>query len=179
MRVVEWARKRIEYMKEWRALVREIGNDTESYMRLSRIAGRMGYDRLAVLQSAIKIAERCEKAEEAFGMISRAVEMEDVALVSALPDLVKTERLAMLIERCGELSGAAGKVLRHGYDGQSPYNGLTNRVTLERKLGGLLAMIEMLEDSGDVKRNSVRASRSWVQRHVGEWTHHRNAGEVA
>jgi NTP pyrophosphatase (non-canonical NTP hydrolase) len=51
----------------------------------------------------------------------------------------EAERLAFLIEECGEVIQAASKVLRHGYESFDPtipiHERLTNRGALARELG--------------------------------------------
>ena len=91
----------------------------------------------------------------------------------------QVERLVMLVERCGEASVMAGKVLRYGYGGTSPRTGLPNQVILERKIGSLLAMIDLMARTDDVRLREVRTTRDWASEHMGKWMHHHNAGEVA
>lgn len=54
----------------------------------------------------------------------------------------EAERLALLIEECGEAIQAAGKILRHGYD--SKYPGVDNRASLEREVGDILTVVNMM-----------------------------------
>lgn len=57
----------------------------------------------------------------------------------------QAERLAMLIEECGEVIQIAGKVLRHGYDSYHPDNpAVSNRELLGRELTDLLAVAASL-----------------------------------
>ena len=65
------------------------------------------------------------------------------------------ERLAILAEECGEVAQAVGKVLRFGWEGQSPYGGRVNRVALEREVGNLRAIVNLMLDS-----RTICASRS-------------------
>ena len=53
------------------------------------------------------------------------------------------ERLAILMEECGEIQQAIGKVLRHGWEGRYD-NGVTNREQLEIEIGDVRVAIRML-----------------------------------
>jgi len=53
----------------------------------------------------------------------------------------QAERLAMLIEECGEVIQIAGKILRHGYDSYHPDRPhMTNRWLLQMELTDLFAV---------------------------------------
>jgi len=65
----------------------------------------------------------------------------------------EAERLAILIEECGEVTQAACKILRHGYESTNPKaitpieeDPETNRSALERELGDLLHAARRLSD---------------------------------
>lgn len=62
------------------------------------------------------------------------------------------ERLACLMEECGEVIQAIGKIMRHGYGSHDPtvQNSPNNRAMLTKEIGDVLACINMLFDSGDV-----------------------------
>lgn len=90
----------------------------------------------------------------------------------------QVERLVMLIERCGEVAVVAGKVLRFGYAGTSPRTGLPNQMVLERKIGGALAMIDLMARREDVRLREVRTTRDWSCEHLGDWAIHQG-DEVA
>jgi hypothetical protein len=178
MRVMEWARKRARksvLLQYWlRTRNTHVARDVFDVR-----AKRMGYVG-AGWGVAVEMADRCERAEAAFKDLSMVVEMEDVA--QAMPFLrpAQVERLVMLIERCGEVSVMAGKVLRYGYNGTSPRTGLPNRVVLERKVGGLLAMIDLMARTGDARLCEVRTSRDWASKHLADWAiHQASDDEVA
>ena len=82
------------------------------------------------------------------------------------------ERLAMLMEECGEVIQAAGKILRHGWASQSPYGGKTNRVALERELGDVRAMVNVMIDAGDVRLADVQSWQRRKRERMAMWTHH-------
>jgi hypothetical protein len=66
------------------------------------------------------------------------------------------ERLALLAEGCGDVARAVGKVLRHGWNGQSPRGGPINRVALERDAGQLKAALRMMALARDVRGHHIR-----------------------
>jgi hypothetical protein len=65
----------------------------------------------------------------------------------------QAERLAILIEECGEVLHIAGKVLRHGYESCNPYDPkqTSNRELLTREFGDLHAAMVRCLASGDIK----------------------------
>lgn len=65
----------------------------------------------------------------------------------------QAERLAVLIEECGEVIKAASKVLRHGY-----YDaGYNNRAHLEAELGDVLYALELMVADGDLSEAEINA----------------------
>lgn len=82
------------------------------------------------------------------------------------------ERLALLMEDCGEVVKMAAKTLRHGYASASPYGGPMNRILLERKMGHVRAAIEMMEHAGDVRGGDIRYHKRRKVSSVGKWMHH-------
>jgi hypothetical protein len=71
------------------------------------------------------------------------------------------ERLARLLEECGETAQAAAKVLLYGWEGESPWSGRPHRVALEQGVGGMRAAANLLLDVGDVRLNEVQ---SWQRK---------------
>jgi NTP pyrophosphatase (non-canonical NTP hydrolase) len=68
----------------------------------------------------------------------------------------QAERLAVLIEECGEVIQAAGKILRHGYDSRSPLTtGTNNRIDLERECGQVRYAIFALCDAHDLNERRL------------------------
>lgn len=58
----------------------------------------------------------------------------------------EAERLAMLVEECGEVIQAASKVLRHGYENFHPDDPTTsNRDLLTNEMADLFAVYEMMD----------------------------------
>ena len=98
------------------------------------------------------------------------------AILAAAPfsglTVAEIERLAMLSEECGEVVMAVGKILRHGYQSQSPYGGPTNRVFVEREIGDVRAVIDMMIDAGDIRPGDIAVYRQNKARKMYEWMHH-------
>lgn len=71
----------------------------------------------------------------------------------------EVERLALLIEDCGEVIQAATKILRHGYASTDPanedHNG--NRYDLGYESGQLLHNLERMEGCQDIDNDAVAA----------------------
>lgn len=92
----------------------------------------------------------------------------------------EAERLAMLIEECGEIITAATKVLRHGYESRHPLaDDRTNRDDLDREIEDVLAVVQEMRINGDIdpRRPSTEdLFDRWESKE--RWTHHQGA-EVA
>ena len=81
------------------------------------------------------------------------------------------ERLACLLEECGEIQQAIGKILRHGYESVDPTKRLarTNRENLEREIGDLQAILELMKD--DLDQNSIMRKLMVKREQLKVWTH--------
>ncbi len=90
----------------------------------------------------------------------------------ALPGLSpgEIERLAILAEECGEVAQAVGKVLRFGWEGQSPYGGRVNRVAVEREIGNLRAIVNLMLDADDLRLKEVQTWQRTKRVGLGKWT---------
>lgn len=90
----------------------------------------------------------------------------------------QTERLAFLLEELGEAQQAIGKILRHGYDSQSPIVGgdTYNRDDLIKELGDVSCAIGMLADAGDIDRSTLLARAIAKKESVKQWMHHQRTG---
>jgi len=90
------------------------------------------------------------------------------------------ERLAILIEECGEAIQAACKVLRHGYQSRNPKwiasaehpHPETNRQELERELGDLSHAVVRMVNSGDVSRQVIEERRRSKPVRMLPYLHH-------
>lgn len=66
------------------------------------------------------------------------------------------ERLAKLSEECGEVIQIVSKIIRHGYDSSHPdYKNIPNKALLEKELGDVLAMINMMFNANEINIHSV------------------------
>lgn len=101
-------------------------------------------------------------------------ERERENVCAGLPGLspAEIERLAILAEECGEVVQAVGKVLRHGWESQSPYGGKTNRVALEREIGNVRAIVNLMLDSRDVRLGDVQSWQRSKRVALEKWTHY-------
>lgn len=67
------------------------------------------------------------------------------------------ERLALLIEECGEVQHMAGKILRHGYEStHEDYDNVSNRELLYREILDLHIAIELMYQKSDINREDVK-----------------------
>jgi hypothetical protein len=86
----------------------------------------------------------------------------------------QTERLSLMVEECGEVIQAAGKILRHGYEsytpGQDPIE--TNRMRLIRELGDLKAAMHLMFASGDWELTDVNRCMVGKLTRLEKYLHH-------
>ena len=66
----------------------------------------------------------------------------------------EAERLALLIEECGEVIQAASKALRHGMSSRWD-NGQSNKVKLEEELGHLFLEVRRMTSHGDLEMSII------------------------
>lgn len=87
--------------------------------------------------------------------------MPEMPFSNGLTD-AERERLAWLIEECGEVIKACGKILRHGYgDTTSKYD---NRGDLEEEIGHVGAAVGLMKDNNDIKHEAVITSQ--IKKHT-------------
>ena len=99
--------------------------------------------------------------------------------MSDFPGLSKAEyeRLALLIEECGEVIQAAAKVLRHGYHSHHPNisDGPNNRGNLEKELGDLSAAVCLMNKARDINlHEDVAACADLKWKNVQKYLHHQD-----
>lgn len=82
------------------------------------------------------------------------------------------ERLFMLSEELGEAQQAIGKVLRHGYSSTHPDGGPTNKESLERELGDVVAITLMMSDADDLDEYKIESWIDTKRTKVKKYTHH-------
>lgn len=82
------------------------------------------------------------------------------------------ERLALLLEECGEVVQIIGKIMRHGFESHHPAGGPPNRELLEDELGDVLAAITILGNAGDITGFQVEQARLNKLGTVERYLHH-------
>ena len=71
------------------------------------------------------------------------------------------ERLACLLEECGEVLQVIGKIIRHGYEHSHPkYGDRTNRENLALEIGDLEIAIERIKANNDIDEKILSWSRA-------------------
>ena len=85
----------------------------------------------------------------------------------------EAERLALLVEECGEVIQAACKVLRHGYKSYDPTvrGGPDNQEALAKEMGDLRVAMELMLNV-DVMRHRVDHYYAEKMISVPKWLHH-------
>ncbi len=79
------------------------------------------------------------------------------------------EALVILQEECAEVIVEASKIKRFGLDGS--YNdGPTNRERLEKEVGDVLAMIDILLDQGVISKVGLAISIEDKKNKLKEWS---------
>ncbi len=88
----------------------------------------------------------------------------------------ESERLYLLLEECGEVQQIVGKILRHGYEEFHPNDKkkvpTTNRKMLERELGDVFCIIEMMMNKKDVSGIELEKNRVLKEERVKKYLHH-------
>ena len=86
----------------------------------------------------------------------------------------EAERLAMLAEEASEIIQIVGKILRHGYSSKHPadLSGPDNREMLHREIGDMNAVINLMEEKGDVTFRILRKYTNNKQDNLLKFTHH-------
>lgn len=88
--------------------------------------------------------------------------------------LAEEERLIILAEEMGESIQAISKILRHGNLSHSPFDKekIPNVYNLERELGDVLCLIDLLVDSGDLFRDNIELHREKKMDNLKKYTHY-------
>lgn len=88
----------------------------------------------------------------------------------------EAERLAILIEECGEVVQSACKILRHGYESYNPtvLGGETNRESLERELGDLGHAARRMEVAADINPLKIAARAASKPERIRPYLHHQD-----
>jgi hypothetical protein len=96
-----------------------------------------------------------------------------------VPDLTpaQIERLALLIEECGEVQQIMGKILRHGYESFHPNDpATTNRELLAKELGHVNYAAVLMADNNDFNSDLLHQSLSDKRITVEQWLHYQGVG---
>jgi hypothetical protein len=89
----------------------------------------------------------------------------------------EAERLAMLIEECGEVIQAATKILRHGYASYDPTDESkgNNQTMLGKELGDLDAIIGIMLAAQDFPSNLIATGAQAKMVNLRVYAHHQPA----
>lgn len=96
----------------------------------------------------------------------------------------EVERLAIMIEECGEVVQACTKILRHGYEDynpdKKPDERESNRFALARELGDVSAIAQLMASHGDFSPSmvAVHHTRKNDKLARGEYLHHNGEGRT-
>lgn len=91
----------------------------------------------------------------------------------------EAERLALLIEECGETIQAATKVLRHGYESCYPGTETTNRMMLEKEIGHVGNAIEMMCVAEELGEDMIEKHLLAKRKTIRQWLHHQDYARLA
>ena len=91
-------------------------------------------------------------------------------------DPAEAERLALLMEECGEVVQVIGKILRHGYESHHPDGGESNRILLHNELGDLKCATDFMIAEGDLVRSIIEECAEAKSERVGKYLHHQDNG---
>jgi len=98
-----------------------------------------------------------EEHERAERLLQQLAEARALLRDDATPtNPVDIERLARLVEACGSVVERAGRIQRFGWHTVAPHSLATNKVLLERDLGRVCAVIEILIQADDIRGTDVK-----------------------
>jgi len=91
-----------------------------------------------------------------------------------------TERLALLMEECGEVQQIIGKILRHGYESCHPDDKRkrTNRMLLEKELGHVEFAIRFMDENEDIDIDQITNFMKLKNMMIGQYLHHQEFSGV-
>lgn len=115
----------------------------------------------------VAMRNRCERVEAELELLKRSQLCDVPGLTPG-----EWERLALLSEECGEVVRAIGKIQRYGWESSSPFvaGGRTNRMALERELGSIRAVVNLMLDSQDLRLNAVQSWQRTKKTALENWT---------
>lgn len=108
--------------------------------------------------------------------VERKLELGEAPLEGLFSELsaAETERLAVLLEECGEVAQVVGKIQRFGYESRDPDTGLTNRMLLEKELADVRVATNLLVKTGDVMEESLQVRAEEKRKKLLLWLKHQN-----
>jgi NTP pyrophosphatase (non-canonical NTP hydrolase) len=82
------------------------------------------------------------------------------------------ERLALLMEECGEIIQVIGKILRHGYGSYHPDNQeQDNRELLEKELGDVMFAIKLMKKKKDIDGIVIKSYMNEKEENISDYLH--------
>lgn len=86
------------------------------------------------------------------------------------------ERLSILSEELGEAVQAVGKIMRHGYESYNPLKrgGLSNREELEKELGDIRFIVNMMKKRDDLDEDSIELYCERKATKITPYLHHQS-----
>lgn len=84
------------------------------------------------------------------------------------------ERLAILLEECGEAIQVIGKINRHGYNNFDPtkLSPPTNRQMLEKELADISVAMKMMIEACDLSAEAIAFHESVKRESIKPYLHH-------
>lgn len=88
------------------------------------------------------------------------------------------ERLALLMEECGEVIQIVGKIFRHGYESYHPNDPkkVTNRVLLQKEIGHVNLAVQLMNEKEDLEKARIEYFMKLKNLTIGEFLHHQESG---
>ena len=81
------------------------------------------------------------------------------------------ERLNILIEEAAEVTQAACKILRFGYESKNPFleGAITNREELEKEIGDFRNIVEMMIAEKDIREAKIEIAKAVKAETISYW----------
>lgn len=86
----------------------------------------------------------------------------------------ETERLAILMEECGEIVQICGKILRHGYESYNPFDSIktSNRKLLEKEIGDIVWITKFMAINNDINTTNIIYAEEQKAINIKQYLHH-------
>jgi hypothetical protein len=83
------------------------------------------------------------------------------------------ERLALLVEECGEVVQIGMKIMRHGYDSAHPeHPEIDNRGLLEKEIGHVIHAVHLMMSSNDLYDRAIYRAEDEKAKKIIPYLHH-------